>query len=251
MIQAAKVCVAERQDTIDRGERSGRVDLQARMFDIKAVYGKQEPQKFGMPEVEQEAFVGIFAGSDTTAIALRSIFYHLMKNPDAYRKLRSEINTAVAAACLLKDSDGGFVKYADAARLPYLVACCTEGMRLHPSIGMTMPRHVPKEGAEIAGRRFQQGDRVGISAAVVHYDTDVFGEDADIFRPERWLDGQADAKHMARHMLHFSAGARVCMGRNIALVEIYKLVSQLVWEFDMELVHPQVKWVTTNAFLHK
>jgi cytochrome P450 len=49
------------------------------------------------------------------------------------------------------------------------------------------------------------------------------------------------AKYMDSHMLHFSAGPRTCLGKNIALVEIYKLVPQLVWEFNMELLHPDRK----------
>jgi cytochrome P450 len=245
MIGAAKACVAERQARMDRGEELGRVDLLAKLFDINAAHGKGNATgDFGLQEVEQEAFVGIFAGSDTTAIALRSIFYHFMKHPDAYRKLRAEIDAAVTAGDILKESDGGYVRYGDAVRLPYLVAYCKEGMRLHPSISMTIPKHVPEVGAEIAGRRFQEGDRVGINAAVVHYDTNVFGDDVDAFRPERWLDKNSDAGFMDRHILQFSAGARACLGKNIALVEIYKLVPQLVWDFDME-------WVTTNAFLCK
>ncbi|KAK7178813.1 pisatin demethylase [Paraphaeosphaeria sporulosa] len=255
MIQAAKACVAERQAKMMRGEEQGRVDLLAKLFDIKAAHEHMKTEgvdgDFTLAEVEQEAFVGIFAGSDTTAIALRSIFYHLMRSPTTYHKLRSEIDESVKAGTLLKGSDGGYMRYIDAIRLPYLTACCKEGMRLHPSIGMTMPRHVPEGGATIAGRRFQGGDRVGMNAAVVHYDTTVFGDDAGEFRPERWLDGLADVRCMDRHMLQFSAGARACLGKNIALVEIYKLVPQLVWEFDIELLDPGQEWVTTNAFLNK
>lgn len=47
-------------------------------------------------------------------------------------------------------------------------------MRLHPSVGLTMPRVIPASGATISGFRFPGGYRVGINPAVVHYDEQVF-----------------------------------------------------------------------------
>lgn len=150
-----------------------------------------------------------FAGSDTTAIAIRSILYHLMKDQTCMQKLVSEIAEF--------DSRGQLgtphLTYAEAMRMPYLVACCKEGMRLHPSVGLGMPRHVPSEGATIAGRYFPGGSRVSMNAAVVHYDQSVFGEDAAKFNPDRWIDG--DAALMDRHMLHFGGGSRTCIGKNV------------------------------------
>jgi cytochrome P450 len=255
MVEVAEDCVRARQRKIDCGEDIGRIDMLAKLFDIREAHAKTKVggaiDSFPFASIVQESFVGIFAGSDTTAIALRSIIYHLMKRPDSYQKLHSEIVAAVEAGDLLRDADAGYIRYADAIKLPYLLACCKEGMRLHPSVSMSMPRHVPVGGAEIAGRWFQGGDKVGVNAAVVHYDTTIFGDDVDVFRPERWFDGIKDAKLMDSHMLHFSAGPRTCLGKNIALVEIYKLIPQLVWEFDMELAHPDKEWVTNNVFLNK
>ena len=139
-----------------------------------------------------------FAGSDTTAAAMSSILYHLMKTPRAYRKLVDEIDRATFSGQL----GPGCIKYKQAARLPYLDACCKEGMRLHPSVGWTMPRHVPAGGREILGERFEAGTRVGMNAAVVQRDPSIFGADADEFNPDRWLG--EDAVKMKRCMLHVS-----------------------------------------------
>ena len=150
-----------------------------------------------------------FAGADTTAIAINSILYHLMLNPNAYSKLSSEIDTAIAKGTLSLP-----IPYAQAIRLPYLKACINEGMRLHPSVGLTMPRIVPAGGATISGFYFPEGYRVGINGAVVQYDKDVFGPDAEVFRPERWLEG--DSSRMEKTMLVFGAGARTCIGKNVS-----------------------------------
>jgi cytochrome P450 len=90
------------------------------------------------------------------------------------------------------------VQYREAARLPYLVACCREGMRLHPSVGMTLPRCVPPGGCVVAGERFPGGVRVGVNAAVVQRDRQIFGEDADSFVPDRWF--REDAARMEHYM---------------------------------------------------
>lgn len=57
-------------------------------------------------------------------------------------------------------------------------------MRLHPSVGMTLPRLVPKGGCVIAGHWFPEDTRVGVNVAVVQRDKAVFGPDTDAFVPE-------------------------------------------------------------------
>jgi cytochrome P450 len=68
-------------------------------------------------------------------------------------------------------------------------------MRVHPGVGSPLWRITPKGGATICGHFIPEGTEVGMSAWAVHQDKEVFGEDANIFRPERWLD--SDAQRMA------------------------------------------------------
>lgn len=90
------------------------------------------------------------------------------------------------------------VQYHQAIGLKYLGACCKEGMSLHPSVVMTLPRHVAAGGAVIAGEWLPEGIRVGVNAAVTQRDKSIFGEDADAFVPERWF--RHDAARMERYM---------------------------------------------------
>jgi cytochrome P450 len=83
---------------------------------------------------------------------MQSILYHIMKNPPIHAKLVSEIDNAAASGLLSNP-----IKYSEAIKLPYLVAVCKEGMRVFPSVGMTLPRHVPKGGSLIAGKFFAEG----------------------------------------------------------------------------------------------
>lgn len=135
-----------------------------------------------------------------------------MKNPSAYDKLVAEIDEATREGRLSTPH----LKYSEAVKLPYLVGCCKEGMRLHPSVGLSLPRYVPEGGKVIAGRFFPAGTKIGVSAPVVHLNKSIFGPDAAAFNPERWLHDSESAAIMDRYMFQFGAGSRTCIGKNVS-----------------------------------
>lgn len=181
-----------------------------------------------------------FAGSETTAISLGAVFYYLLRNPAAMARLRSELDEAGRGG-VFHDNETGLVTWAEAQKLPYLDACIKEAFRVHPAPGLPMERIVPPQGAEIAGRFIPGGTIVGCSAWVYHRNKSIFGEDADVYRPERWLVDEsldrekedARIKEMTGTMLQFGMGSRTCIGKNISLLEIYKLVPSLLRAFDV------------------
>ncbi|MCJ1474776.1 hypothetical protein MMC13_003436 [Lambiella insularis] len=238
---ASETAVKRRKQEIMEN-KDDKHDMLRKMLEINADRGEKINFTFGHICVESHS--SIFAGADTTAIAINSILYHLMHNAVAYKKLTAEIDAAVADGTLSMP-----VAYAEAVKLPYLKACINEGMRLHPSVGLTMPRLVPASGATISGFHFPEGYRVGVNAAVVQYDNDVFGPDADSFNPDRWIE--RDAVQMDRTMLQFGAGPRTCIGKNISLSEIYKLVPQIIRTFHIRLVDPNKGWKTHNYWFNK
>ncbi len=180
-----------------------------------------------------------FAGSETTAISLSAVFYFLLKNPSTLARLLAEIDES-ARQGRFSDYETGLVTWHESQTLPYLDACVKEAFRLHPAPGLPMERIVPKGGLEIAGHFVPGGTIVGCSAWVLHRNTDVFGEDVEEFRPERWLvdetKGGADeqrVKMMNGTMLQFGMGSRTCIGKNISLLEIYKLVPSMLRRFEV------------------
>ena len=202
----ARTSVSAREKALAAGWTGGPHDLLQKMFELREARG--DKLNFGIHDIEMESYNAYAAGGDTTAIALNSILYHLMRCPRAYDRLTAEIDAATAAGELARP-----VAYHEASRLPYLRAVVCEGMRVHPSVGLPLPRTVPLGGATVAGVRLPGGYRVGCNAAVVQCDRAVFGADADVFRPERWLYG--DAARMERAMLEFGYGPRVCLGKNV------------------------------------
>ncbi|KAJ4260730.1 hypothetical protein NW757_001112 [Fusarium falciforme] len=195
---------------------------------------EDNPAKFPLDAVQSTCLVNIGAGSDTTSISLCSILYNLMTHPDALQKLRDEIDQK------LQELGGATqIPFKDTQAMPYLQACIKEGLRLHLATGLPLARVVPQGGATISGTYFPQGTVVGTNTWVAHRNPQVFGEDVEAFRPERWLDlDKQRLSAMELCWMPFGAGSRTCIGKNISLLEMNKLVPVLVREFDFVAYDP-------------
>lgn len=187
-----------------------------------------------------------FAGSETTAISLSAVFYNLLRHPAVLARLRAEIDDAARAGAFA-DYELGVVTWAESQRLPYLDACIKEAFRTYPAAGLPLERVVPEPGVEIAGHHVRGGTIVGCSAWLIHRRPEIFGDDVDAYRPERWLvddeslpeaereERERRVREMNGHMFQFGMGARTCIGKNISLLEMYKLVPSLLRRFEVRL----------------
>lgn len=174
-----------------------------------------------------------FAGSETTAISIAAVFYYLLKAPPCMARLRQELDDAVSSGAIA-NRPTGLVSWSESRKLPYLDACIKEAFRLHPAAGLPLERVVPAAGVEISGRFIPGGTIVGCSPWVIHRREDIFGPETDRFIPERWLNAQPERlKAMEGRMLQFGAGSRTCIGKNISLMEIYKIVPSFLRRFDV------------------
>ncbi|KAB8256643.1 cytochrome P450 [Aspergillus pseudonomiae] len=206
----------------------------------------QKPDVVSEGDIIRTCAMNVVAGSDTTSISLTGILWALMKNPTAMTKLRAEVDELYESGNV---SDP--VSFAEAGRMPYLQAVIKEGIRLHPATGLPLSRVVPKGGATIAGRYFPEGTVIGINPWVAHHNKSVFGEDADEFRPERWLVSAEEGQAMDRYWLPFGHGSRTCIGKNISLLEMSKLIPRIIRRFDFELANPHMKLETSNVWFVK
>lgn len=143
---------------------------------------------------QEDVFLGVAAsvggGSDTTYVTIVNIIHLLGEHPEVSGKLRDEIDEAVKRDGLKK----GLISYETARRLPYLQAVIKESMRIIPIVAVQPPRVVPKGGDTLAGYFFCEGLTVGVNPWSTRMNTKYFGDDADIFVPERWLGEGEDAK---------------------------------------------------------
>ncbi|KAF4552475.1 Cytochrome P450-like protein 41 [Elsinoe fawcettii] len=179
----------------------------------------------------------VFAGSDTTGITLSAIAFNIFSIPEVLGRLRAEIDSATKDG---RASDP--ITFKESQELPYFQAVIKESMRLHPATGLPLWRVAPVGGADIAGTHFPAGSIVGANTWVAHRNKDVFGEDADEFRPERWMEQDKERlAQMERYFFPFGLGSRTCIGKNISLLEMGKVVPQLVRRFDFEIVDERLK----------
>ncbi|KAJ9136521.1 Cytochrome P450 oxidoreductase [Coniochaeta hoffmannii] len=218
----------------------GEKDMLSRWAAVKS----KDPLKMCTRDIIVHLSTNVFAGSDTTAIALRAAIYFLIKNPDKMRRTVDEIDNA--------DKEGKLshpISYKESiSHLPYTCAVIKEAMRLHPSVGLLMERHVPAQGAEICGKYIPGGTIVGINPWVLQHNPDVY-EDPEAFIPERWLN--ADAENLAQmeaSFISFGAGSRTCVGKNISLMEMHKVIPQLLRRYSIELEDPKAEWKTSNRW---
>lgn len=192
--------------------------------------------------------VNLAAGADTTAGALRAIFYLSLKHPRVWAKLQDAILTAPFAQPATRQLPA---PYAQARAIPYLEAVIREALRLVPGEMFPQERIVPREHSSGGtgdftlpdGQTVPAGTAVGFTSYVMHRNQAVWGADAAAFRPERFLRGDGEtAEAFAARMrvyndcdLSFGAGRRKCIGMHLGLMEVYKAVATLVALFEFEL----------------
>lgn len=200
----------------EKGERKsnndGRVDLLDKFFEARDTH----PETIKDHDILGLGLSMVFAGSESTAISLSSLFYHLLKNKEAYQRLRMELDESFSQV-----QQDELPQYQSLQKLPFLDACIKEAFRMHPAARFSADRVLPPSGAMIAGHNIPGGTIVGVNAWAIHRREDIFGEDVDQYNANRWLPGpnemEATAKHriaeMNRHMLQFGSGKFNCIGQ--------------------------------------
>lgn len=194
-------------------------------------------------ELFSEAVLQILAGSDTTATAIRCIMLYLLSNSRVYTRLQAEIDNAVSSGNVSASSD--IVSNATLQTLPYLQAVVREGLRIHPPVTDAVPKRVPDGGDTVVidGKQVFLPGGTNISYCVwgVHHDKNMFGEDADMFRPERWLlDEENDADRIAEMKrtteMIFGYGKYQCLGKPVAWMETTKVIFEVGRRLTLDVI---------------
>jgi benzoate 4-monooxygenase len=235
----------------------GRVDLLSKLQASKDENGNP----MGREELTTEALTMLIAGSDTTSSSTCAIIYHLAKNPHVQRKLQAYLDEHLGTEDLLVATTS------QVRRLPYLDACINETLRIHSTSALGLPRMVPEGGLEIAGRYFPEGAIVSVPSFTIHRDKDVWGEDVEAYRPERWEEG--DQSLIYATFNPFSLGPRwapflslplfyslttlrayrACVGRNLATLELQMIIASLLRRYEFVLQNPNEEVRSPAPFL--
>ncbi|GAA5994665.1 cytochrome P450 [Rhodotorula paludigena] len=199
----------------------------------------------GVPELTAEALTQLIAGSDTTSNSSCAITYYIASNPTASKKLREELDATFGPRGV-----EGVLEYEDVKALPYLSACIQEALRLHSTSGMGLPRLMTQD-TEVCGEVFPAGTILSVPSYSMHRLKEVWGEDADQYRPERWLESEERSRELEKSLNTFSYGPRSCVGRNVASMELWTFIATLNYRYDFKLVDGPEKWEVVEGFLRK
>ncbi|KPI34669.1 Pisatin demethylase [Cyphellophora attinorum] len=174
-------------------------------------------------EAVAEAMDFFAAGTDTTAYTLCVAVTELTKQPVIADKLSIELGSTVDGEDL--------PALTRLEQLPYLTACVKESLRFALATPGRLPRIVPPGVAlVINGIAVPAGTVVGMSATTMHHNTRLWGDDAKVFRPERWLADEM----LDQNMVAFSKGQRNCIGQNLAMAEITLVLARLFKDYRFE-----------------
>ncbi|KAI1344810.1 cytochrome P450 [Xylariaceae sp. FL0016] len=173
-----------------------------------------------LAEGHEEAMVQIFAGGETTATSIKGTMLYLMGTPVVYQRLKEEIKQSLERGDISSP-----ITHEQARKLPYLQAVILEGFRMRAPVTYGHFKRVPPGGDTLNGVYLPEGTAIGHNATVLTRREDIFGEDVDVFRPERFLECDKQKRvEMERALdIIFGGGRWMCAGKNIALMELNKI----------------------------
>lgn len=174
------------------------------------------------------------AGHETTATAMTWATYMLARNPEIQSRLRAEIREKLPSV-----SANEAVNSADIDRMPYLNAVCNEVLRYYPPVPLTL-RDAACDTV-ILGHKIPKGTRVMLIPWAIQKDKALWGDDAGVFNPDRWMPSEKNP-HSANGgassnyaMMTFLHGPRSCIGQSFAKAEFACLLAAWIGRFEFEL----------------
>ena len=88
-------------------------------------------------------------------------------------------------------------------------------------------RVAPAGGKVIDGHFIPEGTEITSNAYVVQRSRELYGQDAEEFKPERWMESEKKNFEFEAAQFTFGVGPRVCLGKDVAIMELYKLLPEV------------------------
>ncbi|KAF9159347.1 hypothetical protein DFQ26_006625 [Actinomortierella ambigua] len=170
------------------------------------------------------------AGRDTTAQALTWMFYCLLRegaNPADMEALVEEVDRVLP--------DHQTPTYESHKQQKYAEACLNETLRLYPVVPRNLKSCI-EDDVLPDGTRIYKGDIFTWSSWVMGRQESIWGPDAKVYRPLRWINSE---KPSQAKFNSFHTGPRVCLGQQFATIEALTMIALILQRFSVEMVDPK------------
>ncbi|KAI5678318.1 hypothetical protein M9H77_09268 [Catharanthus roseus] len=167
----------------------------------------------------------VSGGTDTTYLLLYSMMAELLRNKNVMTKLQKEVREVIGRKLDITDED--------LQKMQYLQAVIKETLRFHPPVPLLILREA-REDVNLMGYHVKKGTQVIINAWGIGRDSCLW-EEAEVFKPERFLNTSLDFKGHNFQYIPFGSGRRSCPGVNFAIPIAELALANLIHKFNFSL----------------
>ncbi|CAG7869774.1 unnamed protein product, partial [Brassica rapa] len=174
----------------------------------------------------------IMAGRDTTSAAMTWLFWLLSENGNVERKLLEEVDPLISLG----------LGFEELKEMSYTKACLCEAMRLYPPVSWDS-KHAANDDVLPDGTRVKKGDKVTYFPYGMGRMENLWGKDWDEFKPSRWFDSEPGSTRPVLKPVSpfkfpvFQAGPRVCVGKEMAFMQMKYVVGYVLSRFEIVTVN--------------
>ncbi|CAL5036472.1 unnamed protein product [Urochloa decumbens] len=224
--------IYQKREQMNGQDNRAREDILSRFI----IQSKKDPETMNDRYLRDIVLSFLIAGKDTTGNTLTWFFYMLCKNPIVQDKVDLEINESVEWT-REDNKTGNFVARLNEGaidKMHYLHAAISETLRLYPAVPVDN-KMADEDDVLPNGYRVIKGDGVNYMIYAMGRMTYLWGEDAEDFRPERWLVNGVFQQESPYKFVSFNAGPRICLGKEFAYRQMKIMAANLIHFFMFKL----------------
>ncbi|KAF8372682.1 hypothetical protein PRIPAC_79111 [Pristionchus pacificus] len=178
-------------------------------------------RKLVFDEIVSLCIVMLLAGFETTANSLSYLTHFLANYPEVQDRIFEEVEDVCP---------GDTIEYEQLAELRYTDAVIKESLRHYPLASFVVSRECEKS-TSLGGIPIEKGEYLLTDTWSMHMDKEIWGEDAEEFRPERWLEESSRARVAFQS---FGEGPRMCIGMRLAYMEEKTAIAHVLKNFRIK-----------------
>ncbi|KAK3424602.1 hypothetical protein EUGRSUZ_F01383 [Eucalyptus grandis] len=219
-VQALLMDIIRRREKAIRGGEAAGDDLLGLLLESNM----KENAGMSFHDVTEECKFFYVAGQETTSVLLVWTMVLLSVHPDWQARAREEV---------LQTFGSRKPDFGELSHLKIVTMILNEVLRLYPPV-ITLAREVHKE-TKLGKLTLPTGVQVSMPTLLIHRDKDLWGEDAEEFKPERFAEGVSEATKNQVSFFPFGWGPRTCVGQNFAMLEAKIALAMILQQFSFEL----------------